>query len=656
MSLFRRHKKFEEQLKDQLGESEYKPSDSLWDRIDSGIPEDGFESGVQQSLENFEQVPYPETWEKIAAELPEERIGNRFLNYYGMALIALVLLTGIYIGFKLNIQPEQQIAQAENGEPVQQPATGISSQVQYPEQAQSISAASSHEQSLTGNETQTPATKSETSPSGTADRVVAADRPGTASTAAATQEQKRVQDTRTQAAQPRIVASESRKASRRSADQGIQDLPANTPVAVVPSQKHLKAAPSTQTSLPDITAGTQNTGIRSAGQQLATRTVIGKTSPPGIQEQPLQRRSSRRTASENGTAAGAVRSDNPVTETHTARPTTGIAAAATPDNHNQASRPAAQQEAVNQEPGSIAQTSKDPGSSNGQSNGSGLPGSVAAAQPSVPAATMQPEITPPAQGDVRVLSEAKPDSTSLPGYEEPSEYETLSPVSISIFTGLNMCFSTYSAPDNFTSSFEKNIALRKKLERPDIDWSGAFMLDIRLTPRWMISSGIMMTNFSQKFDYNTLPAVTPGNANEPGAALNNPNDSVTTGSTYSNRIKYTWTEIPLLISYSVASRPRFSFDLQGGISYAFINTIDAGIVANDNKGVLAVKSKEAFPQISNTVFATFLPQVAYRFNDQVSLGVVPSFKYSLSSIIGSERWVQQHPYFLGMSICLRKRF
>lgn len=97
-------------------------------------------------------------------------------------------------------------------------------------------------------------------------------------------------------------------------------------------------------------------------------------------------------------------------------------------------------------------------------------------------------------------------------------------------------------------------------------------------------------------------------------------------------------------------------DMQAGLSYAFINTVDAGIISYDNKGVFVLKNKDAFPQINSTIFVSVLPQVSYKFSEELSLGIVPSFKYSLTSIIGNTNWVQQHPYFIGMNLCLRKRF
>jgi hypothetical protein len=111
-----------------------------------------------------------------------------------------------------------------------------------------------------------------------------------------------------------------------------------------------------------------------------------------------------------------------------------------------------------------------------------------------------------------------------------------------------------------------------------------------------------------------------------------------------------------MINYNVRKGERWDLDVQAGASYAIINGVDAGMVSYDNKGVFALKDKNAFPQIKNSVFVSLMPQVSYRFGDNVSVGFVPTFKYSVASMIGNDRWVQQHPYFVGLNICLRKRF
>jgi hypothetical protein len=584
MSLFRKHKKFEDQLKEQLGDSEYKPSESLWDRIDSGIAEDGFETGVQQSLENFEQMPYPETWERIAAELPEERVGNNFLKYYGFGLLALLFSTGIYLGYKWNEQPtairNTQIVSAapDNGsvvaDNVTNPADAIQSDMKVvaPEQ----------------EEANAPVTKA-------------------------------VEPDNSEVRKEPIVASNAILQEKK--------LPGSEPVvqpenimksAIQPAFTSVKAAPS-----PTKYKSQENKQAIN-NQPLATiATVSIETDVPANQSTVVSDRGSVNNNKSNGFSS--FQTNTPILT-----PTTAVAPAVTtntPDGPVNTNNGSDQKAITPQQPAVTGQNQ---------------------AQPTVTAI--------PAQTDVRVLTEAKPDS-NVNLYQPPvNEEGGLTRVSLSIVSGAALCFTTYKSPSGSSLNFDENIALRKKLERPAIDWSGAFLIDVRLNKRWMVSTGLMMTNFSQKFNYNTIKASSPSDPNEVGAPVTNPGDSVIAGNGHNNRIKYSWTEIPLLINYTIIKGRRINLDLQGGVSYAFINTVDAGIVSYDNKGVLVLKDKKAFPQITNAVFVSFMPQISYQFNETVAIGVMPSFKYSVTSIIGNDRWVQQHPYFIGLNLCLRKRF
>lgn len=677
MSLFRRHKKFEDQLREQLGDSEYKPSESLWDRIDSGIAEDGFETGVQRSLENFEQVPYPETWEKIAAELPEERVGNRFLRYYGVGFLALLVFLGTYAGYRLSQQPvandekpnttitfnsnaDGQIVSGETSASVSSDATINTSEGpvtsnnntgnntgatgQVPGNLVQSHESTGNRFALTGKETHPvvasdiPVVRQANTPASQGS--VATDRVANAQAKATVS----VAHTNTQ---PGKVTRQASKASQTVETDGhvVSRAAGNTAIAT-PSTRHRQgsARPRPQADTRVIRRGSAATAAAPQRIIRGNQEVASATAPPAISDAAQETSGSAQPARENHTIIASQPVQQPAQNSIA---TTG---SVTPENHTANTQ---------------GETSNPATSGTEQGNASGS--SATFSDPATGGATPQPSVQAVAienkplaeqvilQENVRVLTEAAPDST-VKAYQPLSEDEKLSPVSISIVTGANMCYTTYAAPENYASSFEKNIALRKKLERPDVDWSGLFLLDIRLTERWMLSSGVGMVNFSQKFDYNTTPAVNPGKHNEAGAIVTNPGDSVISGSTYTNRIKYSWTEIPLLINYTIVKKHRFNVDLQTGISYAFINTVDAGIVAYDNKGVLSVKNTEAFPQISSTIFVSVLPQISYKFNEQLSLGIIPSFKYSLTSIIGDERWVQQHPYFIGANICLRKRF
>jgi hypothetical protein len=129
-----------------------------------------------------------------------------------------------------------------------------------------------------------------------------------------------------------------------------------------------------------------------------------------------------------------------------------------------------------------------------------------------------------------------------------------------------------------------------------------------------------------------------------------------TGTAFSNRIKYTWTEIPLFITYSLPRKGRLGLDLVAGASYGIITGVDASYVSYDNVGLLTMKDKNSFPGVKNNVFVHFNPVVSCRVTDLVSIGLAPTFKYSLTSITANEAWVKQNPYFIGLSLSLRRKF
>jgi hypothetical protein len=235
--------------------------------------------------------------------------------------------------------------------------------------------------------------------------------------------------------------------------------------------------------------------------------------------------------------------------------------------------------------------------------------------------------------------------------------EKLTRFSISIMLGMNLCYNHLSAPSNASINFTDNISLRKNIETPMLDWSGAFLLDYTINEHWRMSSGLMVSNFSQQFQYSTqTPTGTHSSVIDPSAKVSNPNDSIINGNAMSNRIKYTWTEIPLFVTYSFKQKHKIGIEITTGISYAIISGVDAAYVSYDNVGVLMLTDKNGFPGIKNNFFFHFYPSVTYKLNELVQLGISPTFKYSINSITDNANWVQQQPYFIGLSFSLRKKF
>ena len=203
------------------------------------------------------------------------------------------------------------------------------------------------------------------------------------------------------------------------------------------------------------------------------------------------------------------------------------------------------------------------------------------------------------------------------------------------------------------SDLREHVALRNQIESAKIDWSGAFLLDYEWN-KLLISSGIQFTHFSMGMTYGTTQATQPPKyeANSQVAT----NDSVTANGINNTRIKYSWNEIPLLITYRFTPHKRFGIEAKVGLSYAFISTIDAALVGQNNVGVLVIKNKESFPFIKNSIFAQAYLGIAYQINQAIMITAAPYLRYSLNSMTDNKYSVKQHPYMLGISIGLRKHF
>jgi hypothetical protein len=550
MNLFRRHKKFEEQLHEQLGDMEVKPSTSLWDRIDSGITDDSFESGVQNSLENFEQMPYPETWDKIAAELPEPKVYGRLLKYYIGAGLAVLFSIGVYVGKQYQ---SQDLPVTQQEQPSTVPANDLD--IDQSEQLAIVTPAESNH------------------PAEQPDRTT-----GKPTSPIISQSEPVLTETNTIP----VHAKQGRNNAKSLETSVVADRQNNKPESSTQSDKSVETT--------------------------FALNVPAKQQPKEDGNPPVQGGGNNRDNDGNP----------PVKES------------LPPVSGNNGNKPGAEKQIL---PPAVIAVATEP-----------------VTQSPAPVLEQPREVT-------TIRTDSAVYAQKVQEYNVQPKEEELSRVSISVVAGAHLSFTTYGAPKEATSlNFDRNIELRKELERPMIDWAGGFLVDYRLNNKWMLSTGIMAVNFNQKFDYSIEKALDPDVKNEAGAPTTNLNDSFVAGNQHSNQIRYTWTEVPLFVNYTMLSKNRWNLDMQAGISYAFINTIEGGMIGYDNKGVLVLRDKESFPQIRNTVFVTAMPQVSYQVGPTVAIGLAPTVKYSVTSIIGNERWIQQHPYFIGLNLCLRKRF
>lgn len=572
-------------MQKQLGNMEVKPSRSLWDKLDEELEQGGFEQKVQSKLDNFEVVPYSDTWSKIESQLPLEPESRSWLRYLGVSLVALLFVSGIYIGYRLN---EQQ------GKPLADATTPSS---EMPAGSENMKDLASAPKGVNNNKPNSGGEQNE--------RL-------------------------NQAIKPK--------------SSGITNTQSKV---VVGGNKKPTIIPGMAKSL-------------SSAEGNSSITVKPKDNAPDVsnkQSQPLAKQTNAETDKHEHPA--------PIQTSDVITAPTKILVAKSPETAS--SQQPSSTVAVNTN-GELQPAKKDETLQQNQTN----PSDVSPASNQVIASSKAARVDSLPQGNNshegikgNVVSESisiKSDSSAQPLLSEASgtdKYDMDKPgrFSLVIMVGGHFSFNRLTAPSSSNLSFDENISLRKGLEKPKPDWNGGFLVDYMLSDRFRVASGIAMLNFNQEFYYDIVPA--KGNTNglgEVGAGVLNPNDSIVGGSSFSNTIRYSWTEIPLLFTYQLTRGTKWNIELQGGFSYAMLTSVNASLVSYDNTGLLVLRDKDAFPGLQNNFFAMLNPTLTYSLNEKVIFGLMPTVKYSLNSMVKNDQWVQQYPYFIGVSASLRRRF
>ncbi len=253
-----------------------------------------------------------------------------------------------------------------------------------------------------------------------------------------------------------------------------------------------------------------------------------------------------------------------------------------------------------------------------------------------------------------LASSATPNNLSEPG--KVNEENGLTRFSISILAGVNYCMMRLESPEVGRYPLEENTALRRAIEQPEIDWAFQFLLNYDLNKKWMLSAGFGRLLFKQSFYYNITLPENAHSPNESPGQMQNPGDSIVSGNSYVSSIRYSWTEIPIMLTYRIPTKQKFSFQLSTGFSYAFLSNIDVAMVNYDNVGILMLTNKESFPGFRNEFFTTIAMGLSYSVNQSVELSLIPQCKIGLRNMIENPDWVKQYPYFVGLHFGLRKKF
>lgn len=227
-------------------------------------------------------------------------------------------------------------------------------------------------------------------------------------------------------------------------------------------------------------------------------------------------------------------------------------------------------------------------------------------------------------------------------------------LSIIAYGGLGYSYMRYAA-GNDKGNVTTNQLLREQTESSESEITGGFLIGYDLTKRFTISSGLILANFKQTMNFSKEKAKNPiGNFEENLIYFN---DTITTGNTNSANLKYSFTEIPLFITYKAIETQKFELAFQTGLGIGFVTGINTYIINTNNIGVYEVTNKDDYPAFKNTIFFSFQPQFTYNLNSPgVSVGLMPIIKTSLTNIVNDENWLKQYPYNMSVNVFLRKRF
>lgn len=227
-------------------------------------------------------------------------------------------------------------------------------------------------------------------------------------------------------------------------------------------------------------------------------------------------------------------------------------------------------------------------------------------------------------------------------------------LTIIAYAGMGYSFMRYDEGTNKTNS-AANINLREKTESTESEISGGFLIGYDITKRVTLSSGIIMANFKQTMNFNIeIAKQQMGNYEE---NLIYYNDSILAGNNNSKSLKYSYTEIPIYVTYKILETPKFELAAQTGLGIGFLTGINTYVIAQNNVGVYEISNKNDYPAFKNTLFFTFQPQFTYNLSAPgVSVGFMPIIKTSLTNIVSDEKWLKQYPYNMSFNLFLRKRF
>lgn len=257
--------------------------------------------------------------------------------------------------------------------------------------------------------------------------------------------------------------------------------------------------------------------------------------------------------------------------------------------------------------------------------------------------------------------------TIPPPVEEKKDKWTspVSPVSIALVNGINYSFTRFRQAPERNFSGNSNRTLNENISGGRINYSGGISVGIRLSKRLMLSGGVRMTTYSERYNYDLVKAYSdPANAatNNPDYMMRpreyyrNPGDSIVTGNAYSFINRYYLREAPVALTWYMPLKGRWSAYVEGGFSYYHVSYANGAFADEDRVGFVVFDNVESYPRFQSFYSLNVGAGVSYMINPRFSVEGAPSLRYGLGSMIADQRWVQQTPLFPGLNMTLRRHF
>ncbi|MDZ4667239.1 MAG: outer membrane beta-barrel protein [bacterium] len=633
---------FEEKLKAQLDGTEMKPSDALWNRIEQNMYADSFEPTLQDKLENYAVDPRQDVWDQVELQLPEAK---RKRGFFWLGSVSALLLATFVAGFWFSQMDSTKLA---NNDQIgnRQENVNIAAQDAGSSEANVAAKESNTASNDTYNSALNSANKAASNAVNSASIKANKSALYSANKAAINANNETANNAVNNSHNKANKVSKTRSFKNKSK---LANATSNETSELILQSTSSKSARKSANGLNDLSNTSSKPSSPGAADLNDLSNNSSKPSSPGAAK-------SRKGAAANQANVGGSNSIPPVRSEPNA---SGLLADGPPNsalNSSSAVSPNATKANASKNNASIVNATKDNASKSAANS----------SNESKTTDVLSKQHTPATEPKV-ILESISVSASPKDSFEENKIFrgsaymapeESYTNFSITAFAGIHQSMMQLSMPSQTPyNNLDKSMDLRNEMEAPSLDFSGGLLLNYQIGKHWMVSSGIAITSFTQKVDFSVMPAKQSNPALvQPTNNYINPKDSIIMGSANSFENKYSFTEIPLYVSYKFPSESRVSFELMGGFSFGKLNLVNAYMPDPGCIGVLVVNDKASFPEFSNVFFATLAPNVAFKLNSSVDLGIMPTVKTSLNSMVKNEQWIQQKPWLVGLGVYLRKRF